>query len=55
VLHRRLDVVVAHPLPDPSDVGEANDARAEGVAKVVEAQPPERRSLERRAIALGQR
>src|SRR5688500_3346378 len=38
VLHRRLDVRVAHPLLDAADVGDADDPRAERVAEVVEAE-----------------
>src|SRR5215211_855720 len=45
VLHRRLDVRVAHPLLDAADVGDADDPRAKRVAEVVEAQRPERGSL----------
>jgi len=41
VLHRRLDVRVAHPVLYSTDVGDADDARAEGVAEVVEAQATE--------------
>jgi hypothetical protein len=35
VLHRRLDVGVAHPLLDAADIGLTDHARAEGVAEVV--------------------
>ena len=38
VLHRGLDVGVAHPFLDTADVGDADDSRAEGVAEVVEAE-----------------
>ena len=38
VLHRRLDVGVAHPLLHAADVGLGDHPRAEGVAQVVEAQ-----------------
>jgi hypothetical protein len=35
VLHRRLDVRVAHPFLDAADVGDADDPRSERVAEVV--------------------
>lgn len=38
VLHRRLDVRVAHPFLDAADVGDADDPRPERVAEVVEAE-----------------
>jgi hypothetical protein len=38
VLHRRLDVRVPHPLLNAADVSDADDARAEGVAEVMEAE-----------------
>jgi hypothetical protein len=55
VLHRGLNVGVAHPFLDSAEVGDTDDPRAECVAEVVEAQPAERRSLERGAVALRQR
>lgn len=55
VLHRRLDVRVAHPLLDPPDVGDGDDPRAEGVAEIVKAERAEACSAERRAIALRER
>jgi hypothetical protein len=55
VLHRDLDVRVAHPLLDAADVCDAEDPRAEGVAEVVEAERSERGSLEGGSVALGER
>src|SRR5439155_16665271 len=51
VLHRRVDVGVAHPLLDPADVSLANHSRAEGVAQVMEPKPPQTRPLQRRLVA----
>src|SRR5919108_3530500 len=50
VLHRRLDVRVAHPFLDAADVGDADDPRSERVAKVVEAERSQCGSFERGAI-----
>lgn len=55
VLHGRLDVGVAHPLLDTADVGGADHAGAECVAEIVEAERPERCSLEGGSVALRQR
>jgi hypothetical protein len=54
VLHRRLDVRVAHPFLDTADVRDADDSRAEGVAQVVEAERAEGGSLEGSSVALGE-
>ena len=55
VLHRRLDVRVAHPLLDAADVGDADDPRSEGAAEVVEAERSQCGSFERGAVALRKR
>src|SRR3954465_1597027 len=47
VLHRRLNVGVAHPLLDSPDVGDTDDSGSEGVAEVVEAEWTECCPLER--------
>jgi hypothetical protein len=54
VLHRRLDVGVAHPLLDSADVGLGDHAGAEGVAEVVEAKLAEVGALERGVVAAAQ-
>ena len=54
VLHRRLDVGVAHPFLDSTDVGDADHSRAKCVAEVVEAERAERGALESCAVALGE-
>jgi hypothetical protein len=67
VLHRRLDVGVADPLPHspdvgvadrlphPPDVGLGDHPSAERVTQVVEAQPPHGRPLERVLVAFAKR
>src|SRR4051794_24158517 len=51
VLHRRLNIRMAHPLLNSANVGLADHAGAEGVAQVVEAELAETASFERRVVA----
>jgi hypothetical protein len=46
VAHGGLDVGVAHPLLDAADIGLGDDAGAEGVAEVVEAESAEAGAIE---------
>jgi hypothetical protein len=55
VLHRRLDVRVAHPLLDAAEVCLGDDPRAEGVAQGVEAKTPEPGSVHRGVVAASER